>query len=169
VEASRAAPPGGKKRQPSKADVALSHIRKLYRIEKNARDLSDSERLRVRQEHSLPALKVFRTWLGDNVGKLMKGSLTRKAMEYTLNQWDTLVGYCGRGDLQISNVLAENAIRPFAVGRKAWLFADTSQGAQASATCYSLIETAKANGLEPSAYIHHVLEHIAEADTVEKL
>jgi transposase len=99
----------------------------------------------------------------------MKGMLTRKAMDYTLNQWDTLTGYCERGDLQISNVLAENAIRPFAVGRKAWLFADTSQGANASATCYSLIETAKANSLEPSAYIHHVLKHIADADTLEKL
>jgi len=90
-------------------------------------------------------------------------------MEYTLNQWDYLVGYCERGDLQISNVLAENAIRPFAVGRRAWLFADTTGGAKASATCYSLIETAKANKLEPSAYIHHVLKHIGEADTVEKL
>jgi hypothetical protein len=79
------------------------------------------------------------------------------------------VGYCERGDLQISNVLAENAIRPFALGRKAWLFADTSQGARASATCYSLVETAKANSLEPSAYIQHVLAHVAEADTLEKL
>jgi len=99
----------------------------------------------------------------------MKGSLTRIAMEYTLNQWNYLVGYCKRGDLNISNALAENAIRPFALGRKAWLFADTSQGARASATCYSLIETAKANGLEPSAYIQYVLEHIATADTLEKL
>jgi hypothetical protein len=90
-------------------------------------------------------------------------------MDYPLNQWPTLVGYCERGDLQISNVLAENAIRPFAVGRKAWLFADTSQGARASATCYSLVETAKANKLEPSVYIQHVLERIADADTLEKL
>jgi len=90
-------------------------------------------------------------------------------MEYTLNQWDCLVGYCERGDLNISNALAENAIRPFAIGRRAWLFADTSHGARASATCYSLIETAKANGLEPSAYIKYVLEHIATADTLEKL
>ena len=74
-----------------------------------------------------------------------------------------------RGDLNISNVLAENAIRPFAIGRKAWLFADTSHGARASATCYSLIETAKANGLEPAAYIEFILSHIAEADTLEKL
>jgi transposase len=80
-----------------------------------------------------------------------------------------LVGYCDRGELQINNILAENAIRPFAIGRKAWLLSDTSRGARASATCYSLIETAKANGLEPSAYIQHVLVHIAEAGTLEKL
>lgn len=80
-----------------------------------------------------------------------------------------LTGYCERGDLHISNVLAENAIQPFAVGRKAWLFADTSQGARASATCYSLIEMAKTNNLEPSAYIHYVLTHIADADNLEKL
>jgi hypothetical protein len=60
-----------------------------------------------------------------------------------------LVGYCDGGDLQISNILAENAIRPFAIGRKAWLFSDTSRGARASATCYSLIETAKANSQNP--------------------
>jgi hypothetical protein len=92
-----------------------------------------------------------------------------KKGQSNLNQWPTLIGYCERGDLHISNVLAENAIRPFAVGRKAWLFADTPQGAHASATCYSLIETAKANNLEPSAYIRHVLERIADADTLEKL
>jgi len=107
--------------------------------------------------------------LETNAGKVAKGTLTRTAMDYTLNQWPTLVGYCERGDLQISNVLAENAIRPFAVGRKAWLFADTSQGARASATCYSLVETAKANKLEPSIYIQHVLERVADADTLEKL
>ncbi len=166
VEAARAAPAKSRKGSPSKADVALSHIRKLYAIEKVTRDLSDVERYRVR---SLPLLVSFKTWLEKNVSKVVKGMLTHKAMVYTLNQWDTLMGYCERDDLHISNVLAENAIRPFAVGRKAWLFADTSQGANASATCYSLIETAKANNLEPSAYIYDMLKHIAEADSLEKL
>ena len=69
----------------------------------------------------------------------------------------------------ISNALAENAIRPFAVGRRAWLFADASHGARASATCYGLVETAKANKLEPYAYLQHVLSHIAAVGTVEKL
>ena len=97
------------------------------------------------------------------------GRFSGAYMEYTLGQWPHLVGYCVRGDLHISNILAENAIRPFAVGRKAWLFADSAQGAKASATCYSLLETAKANDLEPSAYINYVLAQIGEADSLEKL
>jgi hypothetical protein len=99
----------------------------------------------------------------------MRGSKTEQAISYALNQWDTLTVYCDYGYVNISNAAAENAIRPFAVGRRAWLFADTSRGAQASATCYSLIETAKANNLEPSAYIGYVLSRIADATTVEQI
>ena len=169
MEAIKGTQKKGKKAQPSKADMALSYINKLYGVERQIKELSVAERYRVRQEQSLPLLDAFKTWLKANISRVMKDSKTRKAMEYTLNQWPSLMGYCQRGDLHISNVLAENAIRPFALGRKAWLFADTPQGAHASATCYSLIETAKANGLEPSSYIEHVLNHIAEADTLEKL
>ena len=173
IEATRAAPKGkdkGKsKASTGLADVALGYIGKLYAIEREQKERSDAERYQARQTRSMPLLAELKTWLENNVGKVMKGSLTRKAMEYTLGQWSYLVGYCERGDLHISNVLAENAIRPFAVGRKAWLFADSAQGAKASATCYSLLETAKANDLEPSAYINHVLAQIGEADTLEKL
>lgn len=179
IEATRAAPKGkgkdkGKSKGKSKAstglaDVALGYIGKLYAIEREQKERSDAERYQARQTRSMPLLAELKTWLDNNVGKVMKGSLTRQAMEYTLGQWPYLVGYCERGDLHISNVLAENAIRPFAVGRKAWLFADSAQGAKASATCYSLLETAKANDLEPSAYINYVLAQIGEADSLEKL
>ena len=175
IEATRAAPKGkGKDKGKSKAstglaDVALGYIGKLYAIEREQKERSDAERYQARQTRSMPLLAEFKTWLDNNVGKVMKGSLTRQAMEYTLGQWPHLVGYCVRGDLHISNILAENAIRPFAVGRKAWLFADSAQGAKASATCYSLLETAKANDLEPSAYINYVLAQIGEADSLEKL
>src|SRR5574344_212854 len=172
IEATQAAPSvakGKSKPGASKADVALGYIGKLYAIEREQKEHSDAERYQARQTRSVPLLAELKTWLENNVGKVMKGSLTRKAMEYTLGQWSYLVGYCERGDLHISNILAENAIRPFAVGRKAWLFADSAQGAKASATCYSLLETAKANDLEPSAYINHVLAQIGEADTLEKL
>ena len=172
IEATQATPSvakGKSKPGASKAGVALGYIGKLYAIEREQKERSDAERYQARQTRSMPLLAEFKTWLDNNVGKGMKGSLTRKAMEYTLGQWPYLVGYCERGDLHISNVLAENAIRPFAVGRKAWLFADSAQGAKASATCYSLLETAKANDLEPSAYINYVLAQIGEADSLEKL
>lgn len=172
VEASRATETKGTKKkagQPAKADVALSKIRKLYAIEKSIKDLDCDKKKQARQTLSVPVLEDLKPWLERNVSRVPKDSLTHKAMTYTLNQWAYLIGYCEDGQLHISNALAENAIRPFAVGRRAWLFADTSHGARASATCYSLVETAKANGLEPYAYLQHVLAHIAAADTLEKL
>ncbi len=153
----------------SKADVALSKIRKLYAIEDKIKSKSPEERYAQRQQLSLPILRDLNSWLEKNISKLPKDSLTYTAMYYTLNQWETLIRYCENGELRISNVLAENAIRPLAVGRRNWLFSDAPRGAQGSATCYSLVETAKANGLEPYYYLHHVLQHIAAADTVEKL
>jgi len=111
-----------------------------------------------RQQLSKPLLKAFKDWLNTNISKVPKDSLTYKAIYFTLNQWDRLTPYCENGKLNISNALAENAIRPFAVGRRNWLFSDTPRGAKASATCYSLIETAKANDLEPYLYIRHVLD-----------
>lgn len=153
----------------SKASIALSKIRKLYRIEKEIKGKSDEERYRIRQELSVPILDELKQWLTKNHTRIMKGSLTRKAMEYMLNQWDYLTGYCDHGYLEISNARAENAIRPFAVGRRAWLFSDTPQGARASAIFYSLIETAKLNELEPYGYIEHILSHIGDADTLEKI
>lgn len=172
VEAVKASQPAGTKKhrsQLTKAEIALDKIRKLYRIEKVLKNISDEQRYAGRQKLALPVLKELKTWLDDNIQKVFKGGHTHKAMQYMLNQWEYLIGYCEDGRLQISNVLAENAIRPLAVGRKAWLFADTSKGACASAACYSLIETAKANSLEPYAYIKYVLDHIGEADTLDKL
>ena len=122
-----------------------------------------------RQRLSKPILDDLKAWLETHIRRVPKDSLTWTAMNYTLNQWGLLFGYCEDGRLHISNALAENAIRPFAVGRRNWLFSDTSRGASASATCYSLVESAKANGLEPYAYLCYVLQRIGTADTVEKL
>ena len=96
-----------------------------------------------------------------------KDSLTYQVIAYSLNQWDYLTGYLQDSRLNISNALAENAVRPFAVGRRNWLFADTSHGARASACCFTLIETAKTNKLEPFEYLHYVLQHIGQAQTVD--
>ena len=164
VEASQAASTGQ-----SKADIALGKIRKLYALESKIQNQSPEQKRLARQEIAMPILNDLRVWLDKAHRRVMKDGLTYKAMTYTLNQWDYLIGYCEDGKLSISNILAENAIRPFAVGRKAWLFSDTPKGAHASAVCYSLVETAKANGLEPYAYLKYLLDHIGSADTLEKL
>ena len=169
VEASKAAAVKTTKGPPAKADVALGKIRKLYALEAKIADQAPSQKRKARQAIAIPILNDLKAWLDKNNTRIMKGGLTQKAMQYTLNQWDSLVGYCEDGKLNISNALAENAIRPFAIGRKAWLFSDTPQGAHASATCYSLIESAKANQLEPYGYIKYLLDHIGAADTLEKL
>jgi transposase len=169
VEASKAAPAKKKGQRVSKADVAIGKIRKLYAIEQRIKDLEPDQKTAQRQQLAQPVLDDLKAWLQANASRVPKDSLTSKAIQYTLNQWDCLIGYLDDGRLKISNALAENAVRPFALGRKNWLFADTSRGARASATAYSLIETAKANGLEPYEYLRHVLMHIAAADTVEKI
>lgn len=169
VEASKAADVRHAKGKVTKADVALGKIRKLYALEKKIKDSDHQKKYEARQKVAVPILEDLKVWLEKNIDRLPKGGLTHKAIQYTLNQWVYLVGYCEHGRLNISNVLAENAIRPFAVGRKAWLFSDTPPGAHASASCFSLIETAKANHLEPYSYIKYILDHIGDADTLEKI
>ena len=169
VEAIKAQPKGGASGKPSVAMVMLSHIDALYRFERQWAELDDDERFEQRQKHAVAKLARLHTWLIDKQPKVAPDTLTRKAINYALNQWDHLVRYTEHGQLKISNVLAENAIRPFAVGRKAWLFADTPAGAKASAGYFTLIETAKANGVEPYAYLQQVVRNIAAADTDEAL
>jgi transposase len=171
VEANKAAPAKkkGKAHKVSKAAVALSKIRKLYVVEQRIADLPAPEKLQRRQALAQPILDDLKAWLNKNESRVPKDSHTFKAIQYAQNQWEYLVGYLNDGRLHISNALAENAIRPFAVGRKNWLFADTSRGAHASATAYSLIETAKANSVEPYEYLRYVLRSIGTADSPEAL
>jgi len=169
IEASRAAPAKKRGQKVSKADVAIGKIRKLYAIEQRIADLPPEGKTKQRRQLATPVLDDLKAWLEKNLTRVPRESLTCKAIAYTLNQWDLLTGYLADGRLNISNALAENAIRPFAVGRKNWLFADTPRGAKASATIYSLIETARANGLEPFAYLQHLLRHIGGAETVEQM
>ena len=92
-------------------------------------------------------------------------TLLGKAINYTLTQWPRLVVYTRDGRLKIDNNAVENAIRPFAIGRKNWLFSDSQAGAKASANLYSLIETAKANRLNDYAYLKHVFAELPRAET----
>ena len=92
-----------------------------------------------------------------------------QAISYTLSNWEKLIIYIQDGRLKPDNNLVENAIRPFVVGRKNWLFASSPDGAVASATFFSLIETAKASGLEPNAYLRHIFEKLAVPQTEQDL
>jgi transposase len=161
----------GKKRSAkvTKARQGLDLIRELYRIEREIAGQPPDERYRVRQECAKPQLEKIRQWLDASLGSVPPQSLTGKALAYLDRQWDRLVRYLDDGRLRIDNNLVENAIRPFVVGRKAWLFSDTVRGAQASANLYSLVETAKVNGIEPYAYLRHVFTEIPKATTLEHI
>ncbi len=147
--------------------VALAKIRKLYAIEDRIKNLSKNEKYSARQKYSKPALDDIKEWLDKNISKVPKDSKTHTAIQYLLNQWPKMIRYCEDGRLNISNAPAENAVRPFVIGRKGWLFADTPAGAKASAAHYSLIETVKANGLEPFAYYREILSRLPYAETVD--
>jgi transposase len=153
------------------APDALLIIRKLYVIEKLARDagMTPEQRHRLRNGKARPIWGELRTWLDKNRNATPPQSLTGKAIGYLADEWPKLIRYLDDGRIEISNVLCENAIRPFVVGRKAWLFSDTPKGAIASARLYSLVETAKANGLEPFAYLKHIFTMLPQATTLEDI
>ena len=152
------------------AGKALKYIRKLYKIEKEAKELglSAEELYRERQEKALPILEEFKKWLDAKVGTVPPKSLLGKAINYILNQWHRLILYTESGLVMPDNNVVENAIRPFVIGRKNWLFSGTPEGACASACLYSLIETAKANGLEPYWYLKYLFENLPEAMTADE-
>ena len=149
------------------APEALLIIRKLYAIEKLARDaqMSAEQRHKLRQDKSKPIWDELRAWLDRNLGAVPPQSLTGKAINYLAADWPRLIRYLDDGRVEISNVLCENAIRPFVIGRKNWLFSDTPAGAHASAKLYSIIETAKAAGIEPYAYLRHIFAGLPQATT----
>jgi transposase len=137
-----------------KCGHAIGTIGKLYKIESKARanNLSVEEWYQLRQDEAKPILDEFADWLHSNGPKIPPKSRLGEAFNYTISQWPRLINYLKSGVTPIDNNLTENAIRPFVVGRKNWLFSDQPRGAQASALFYSFIETAKANGLEPYSY-----------------
>lgn len=145
-----------------KADWALNHIQKLYRIETQIKDKSEAEKQATRQQKSFPLLNQFKIWLEKSSLEVPPKTALGKAITYSLNQWPKLTRYIEDGYLNIDNNRAERAIKPFVIGRKNWLFSNTTTGAKASATLYSIIETAKANGLIPFDYLMYMLEQVSQ-------
>lgn len=162
---------GKNRKKTGSADVALNYIGRLYRIEKEAqkKELKPEEIYRERQQKSKPILDDFKKWLMKRSAHTPPKGLLGKAISYALKQWDRLVGYLQDGRLSMDNNAAENCIRPFVIGRKNWLFSGTPEGAAASAVLYSLVETAKANGLEPYSYFRYIFEKLPMAETLEDL
>jgi len=149
------------------AQVALSYIRKLYAIEAECRDekYAPDKIKEIRQKSSKPIMKEFKTWLDKRVPEVPPESLLGKAINYTLKEWSKLVIYLEDGRIPIDNNLVENSIRPFCQGRRNWLFSGNPSGAHASALIYSLIETAKSNGLEPFWYLLYLFKNLPKAET----
>ena len=166
MEAEKARP---KKTKPGSATVALKHIQSLYGIEKKGKrlGLSGDELVLLREKEALVTLEVLRKWLEKISLTVTPQSLLGKAVSYTLKQWNRLAAYVYLADASPDNNLAENAIRPFVVGRKNWLFAGTPEGARASAAIYTLIETAKANKLDVYKYLRFLLENLPLAENTE--
>lgn len=167
MEAKKAQPKG----KSGKADMAISLIAKLYAVEKITSDSDAAARHRKRQAQSLPVLNKLHAWLLKTQQQVPPKSALGKAVAYTLDYWPKLSRYVENGEWPIDNNAAENAIRPFVIGRKAWLFSNSQRGAKASADLYSLIETAKANGLEPYSYLKWLFERLPEttAENISEL
>ena len=163
VDAARVQPKGKRGR----ADEAVALIGKLYGIEREYQDADAATRLLARQQHSLPVLATLHAWLEKTLPGVTPKSALGTALAYLQKYWRRLIRYTERGDLPIDNNRCENAIRPFVVGRKAWLFSDTAAGAHSSAVIYSLLQTAKANGVEPYLWLRRVLRELPAAKTVE--
>ena len=137
-----------------KAQVGFNYIQKLFALEHAWGELDADERCARRQREAAPLLAHSKDWLDAALLDVAPQSLTGKALAYLTSQWSKLTVFLDDGEVPIHNNLAENKIRPFVIGRKNWLFADTVAGAHTSAALYSLIETAKANDLEPLLYLH---------------
>jgi len=144
------------------ATEAMERIGQLYGIENEIRGRPAEERRQVRQARARPVLESLRGWLESCLTKLSRKSDTTLAVRYTLSLWDALVRYCDDGRLEIDNNAAERELRAVALGRKNYLFAGSDAGGERAAAIYSLIGSAKLNGLDPEAYLREVLTRIAD-------
>jgi len=139
------------------AAEALERIGKLYELEAQIRGRPPAERAQIRQARAGPLLESLREWLRHTLTRVSKKSELAKAIGYILTRWTALTRYCQDGRLEIDNNAAERALRAVALGRKNYLFCGSDAGGQRAAAMYSLIGTAKLNGLDPEAYLRHVI------------
>ena len=147
-------------KQSTVAATAIEFIGQLYGIEREVKDLPPDKRLAVRRTRAAPVAQALRDWLVAQRGKVTDGTATAKAIDYSLNRWGALSRYLDDGALPIDNNHDEQQIRPWALGRKNWLFAGTLLAGQRAAAIMSLIQSAKLNGHDPYSYLKDVLTRL---------
>ena len=140
----------------------LEVITELYKIESAIRGQQPEQRLAVRQELSKPLLTELKKWMLEQLQTLSKKSTTALAIQYALNHWTALTRFLDDGQIEADNNAAERALRSVAVGRKNYLFLGSDNGGERAATLYSLLGTAKLNGVNPEKYLTHVFKVIAD-------
>ncbi|KHF26712.1 Transposase IS66 family protein [Anoxybacillus sp. BCO1] len=146
------------------ATEGLHFCNQLFAVERKLKHLKPQERYEERLRQSKPILDTFLSWLKKQEQQVLPKSALGKAIAYCLNQWDKLVAFLEDGRLQIDNNRSERSIKPVVIGRKNWLFANTPQGARASAIIYSVVETAIANRLHPYYYLRYLFEQLPNMD-----
>ncbi|WP_227767619.1 IS66 family transposase [Zhaonella formicivorans] len=142
----------------------LEFCNQLFAIEREIHDATPEERYKTRLERSRPILEAFLAWLKFQKPRVLPKSAFGQAISYCLSQWDKLTAFLQDGRLELDNNRSERSIKPFVIGRKNWLFANTPKGAKASATIYSIVETAKENGLNPFNYLQYLFEKLPNVD-----
>ena len=163
------------------ARVAIEdYIGKVYAVERHIKELREARErsggtlpleavLKIRQERSYPVMAAFTDWVEQLLPGVPPTSALGKALSYTVKQWPKLVRHLEHPDAPVDNNYLENQIRPFAQGRRLWLFAHNPYGASSSANLYSLVSCARVNGLEPQAYLLYLLEELPRAATADAL
>lgn len=161
-EALKAAPPATRDNKDSVASQGLAYCNALFTIERELKDASPEERYAERKKQSLPILETYLVWLKQHRSQTLPKSLVGQAIAYSLNQWEKLTEFLKDGRLEIDNNRSERSIKPFVIGRKNCLFANKPRGAKTSAAIYSVIETAKENGLLPFQYLKYLFEQLPQ-------
>jgi len=153
------------------AQQALETIRQLYAIEAEAKTHSSEQRHVLRQSQALPIIDAFYHWLVAQRQRVPKGTVTAKAIDYTLKRWSALIRYLNDGAVPIDNNWVENQIRPWALGRSNWLFAGSLRSGQRAAAVMSLVQSARINGHDPYVYLKDVLTRLPtqKASAIDEL
>jgi transposase len=144
----------------SAAQEGLDFCNKLFAIERELHNVTPQERFEGRLAKSQPVVEAFAAWLKYQTPRVLPKSPLGQTIQYCRNQWDKLTVFLRDGGLELDNNRSERSIKPFVIGRKNWLFANTSRGADASAIIYSVVETAKENGLNPFTYLVYLFEKL---------